>query len=55
MTYHVICAWCGKKIGTKQENETESIGDTITHSICPECKQKALAEIDNQLKGGEES
>ena len=55
MTYHVICAWCGKRIGAKQESETESTEDAITHSICPECKEKALAEIDSQLKEGEES
>jgi DNA-directed RNA polymerase subunit RPC12/RpoP len=55
MTYHVICAWCGKKIGIKPAEEPESTEDAITHAICPECKQKALAEIDSQLKEGEES
>jgi hypothetical protein len=55
MTYQVICAWCGKKIGIKQAEESESTEDAITHSICLECKQKALAEIDNQLQEGEES
>jgi len=54
MRFFVVCAWCGKSIGIKQAEEAESTEDAITHSICPECKEKALAEINSQLQEGEE-
>ena len=43
------CAWCGRYLGTvecqcpsRQTNE-----EPVTHGICPECLEKALAEIDS--------
>lgn len=34
----VVCAWCGKDLGTK-----EPLSDTsVTHGICPECLEKEL-------------
>ena len=45
MTYIVICAWCGKILGTKRDDQPETSEPDSTHSICPECKQKALAEL----------
>jgi hypothetical protein len=43
-----ICAWCGKKTG-------EVEGDLISHSICDECSAMLDAEIDNYVKGGEQT
>ena len=44
-----ICAWCGRYLGSKecQCPPHQSIEKAITHSICPDCLQKALAEIDS--------
>ena len=39
----VICAWCGKDMGTKPGQ-----GQTgITHGICDECIEKELAQVQN--------
>ena len=54
MTIQIVCAWCGKSMGTKQ-------GDTnlpVSHSICPDCAEKTRSEMDkesnnpNQTKKG---
>ena len=47
MPIKIICAWCGKDLGTK-EGETES---PVSHSICEECVQaemEKIREIDRQ-------
>jgi len=44
-----ICSWCGRCLGTKECEcpHLEGIEDPVTHTICPECMAKALAEIDS--------
>ena len=44
-----ICAWCGRYLGSKecQCSPHQSIEEPVTHSICPECLEKALDEIDS--------
>ena len=44
----VICAWCGKDLGTKEDMEG------VGHGICPECKKKHFPELDKN-KGGQET
>lgn len=42
-----VCAWCGCSM-TPKECESlphQSIEEPISHSICPDCLEKALAEI----------
>jgi DNA-directed RNA polymerase subunit RPC12/RpoP len=34
----IVCAWCGRELGTKDGLGIEG----TTHSICPECYNKAL-------------
>jgi len=42
----VVCAWCGKPMGTKT-----GIADlAVSHSICPACAEKVRAELDNNSK-----
>ena len=41
MSIKIICAWCGKDLGTK---EGES-GGTISHGICPECVRAEIMKI----------
>ncbi|MBF0527741.1 MAG: hypothetical protein HQK55_00440 [Deltaproteobacteria bacterium] len=55
MTYLVIRAWCGKPLGIKKDDAPEQLNPATTHSICPECKQKALTELNIQQKEGEKS
>jgi len=50
-----ICAWCGKKIRDAEGNWKqvevyikEYTGSDITHSICPECYNKSITEIDSK-------
>ncbi len=42
MTIKIICAWCQRHMGTKPGDSS----NPISHSICPECQKKVLAEID---------
>ena len=44
-----VCAWCGSFLGSKEcESSThQSIEEPISHSICPECLEKTLAEIES--------
>ena len=37
----VICAWCGKDLGTKDGEGTSG----ISHGICKECADRMLARI----------
>lgn len=38
----IVCAWCGKDMGTKDGKGVEG----ITHGICPECLIKQIGEHD---------
>jgi|GEM_PF-2779989 len=53
MVYEVRCAWCGKSMGTKTAEGNEIALKLqkkgipiVSHSICPECRQKAMDFID---------
>jgi len=46
MPIQVVCAWCGKFMSEKE-------GDApypVSHSICPDCERKVLAETEETLK-----
>lgn len=47
MTIEVICAWCGCVLGAKPGTDKAGPGlnKPVSHSICDQCLQKALAEI----------
>ena len=45
MYLKVICSWCRKFMGTKKCEGLIHEGLDITHSICPECKEKVMREI----------
>jgi hypothetical protein len=47
MSIKVICAWCGRVLGAKQDLKPSSRGidDPISHGICPQCLEKALCDI----------
>jgi hypothetical protein len=47
MLIKIVCSWCGRPLGFKKgENaDLSGIPEPISHSICPECKEKALAEL----------
>ena len=41
-----ICSYCQKFMGTKKCESLINEGLDITHSICAECKEKVVQEID---------
>jgi len=53
MVYQIKCAWCGKKIGTKEgaedslalKMETQEGIPIISHGICEACKKEDMDEI----------
>ncbi len=41
-----VCAWCGRTIGSKEISSIDEDGkEQITHTICPDCKQKVETQI----------
>ena len=42
MPLTVICAWCGKSMGTKEGHGVEG----VSHGICKECFDKQIEEIE---------
>jgi hypothetical protein len=49
MKLKIICSWCQKFMGTKKCESRSLEGLDITHSICPECKEKVMREIDEDF------
>jgi len=43
MSIVIICAWCSKYMETKEGEAPRP----ISHSICPDCEKKVLAEINS--------
>ena len=39
-------SWCQKFMGTKKCAVLNHEGADITHSICPECKEKVMREME---------
>jgi len=46
MYIKIICSWCKKFMGAKKCEGPIPEGLDITHSICPQCKEKVMREID---------
>ena len=49
MYIKIICSWCQKFMGTKKSEGVIHKGLDITHSICPECKEKVMREMDEDF------
>ena len=47
MVIKCVCAWCSRYLGSKECESLphQSIEEPISHSICPECFEKEIAEI----------
>jgi len=46
--FNIVCSWCGRSIGMKEcicSAPQELPKNPVTHSICPECHKKELAQI----------
>jgi hypothetical protein len=41
-----ICAWCQAHLGKVKCKRPDMGSLTITHSICPECREKLLKEME---------
>lgn len=44
MTIIIVCAYCQKRIGTKEG------GEGVSHGACPDCHKKQLEEIEKWVK-----
>ena len=44
-----VCSWCNSTLSPKECEclPHQSIEEPVTHTICAECFEKALAEIDS--------
>ena len=58
MVYEIRCSWCGKKMGTKEGEETEFALamkkkglPLVSHSICPKCREAVAMEYGLNNKG----
>ncbi len=47
MKLNVVCAWCSRYLGYKecQYPSHLPLEELVSHSICPECFQKEMAQI----------
>lgn len=43
--FKVICAWCGKTIGTCEDTDGDS------HGICDKCYEKQLKQVEAAKEG----
>jgi hypothetical protein len=39
-----VCAWCGRLLSITEYESGEKDEVRISHSICPECKEKVLED-----------
>jgi len=48
MVNKCVCAWCGISLDYKecQDLSHQPLEELVSHSICPECFVKALAEFE---------
>jgi hypothetical protein len=46
MYLKIICSWCQKFMGTKECEGLNHESPNITHSICPECYEKVMRDMD---------
>ena len=49
MYLKIICSWCQRFMGTKKCEGLNRVGLDITHSICPECEEKVMREIEEDF------
>ena len=45
----IVCAWCGKEIGKKGNDDEE-----VSHGLCEECFAKLEAEKESKTTNGTE-
>jgi hypothetical protein len=46
----IVCAWCGKYLGTKSAETEVEPRLKVSHGICGPCKTQLLAEADEALQ-----
>jgi len=46
MVYIAKCAWCGKYLGTREDEKEEDLGRRVlvSHGICPDCRRSCMEE-----------
>ena len=49
MVYRVICAWCGRLQRVLEDKRPATGAEhLISHTICPACKKRIEAELDQE-------
>ena len=43
----IVCAWCKRHLGEKEVSQLPKDRPAITHTICPACFKRVLAEMEN--------
>ena len=49
MKLKIVCSWCSRSMGQKDCDSVPKGLKHITHSICPECKEKVMQEIEEDF------
>ena len=62
MVYEIWCSWCGKKMGTKEGEESKfalalkNKGlPIVSNSICPKCRRAVEIKYGLNKTGGDEN
>lgn len=52
MKWTIICAWCGRFMGSKSEPAGRSNRGRVTHTICDDCRQSLFIDHAAHTPGG---
>ena len=44
----LVCAWCGRRLTPPEEEE--DTGPGVSHGICPECRERVVAEFRESIR-----
>jgi hypothetical protein len=47
MKVEVVCAWCNRLMAVRETQAESNDRCIVSHSICPECKEKVLKDTDH--------
>jgi DNA-directed RNA polymerase subunit RPC12/RpoP len=45
MVFRIVCAWCGRRMGSKVCELQGPTEEAVTHTICPACRRKVLSAV----------
>jgi hypothetical protein len=45
MVFRRICSWCQRELPAREYPGPDTGEEPVTHTICPDCQRKVVAEI----------